>query len=75
MILESKFPSLTISSINVNTFNISSFKEGGCKTMEKLVGIMRRRSDIIFISDCRLKGGVEKVRKILRVGRGVQYDL
>ncbi len=43
--------------------------------MEKLVAIMRRKSDIILITDCRLKGGVEKIRKILRVGRGVQYDL
>ncbi len=43
--------------------------------MEKLVGIMRRKSDVILITDCRLKGGVEKIRKILRVGRGIQYDL
>lgn len=43
--------------------------------MEKLVAVMRRKSDIILITDCRLKGGVEKIRKILRVGRGVQYDL
>jgi len=43
--------------------------------MEKLVAVMRRKSDVILITDCRLKGGVEKIKKIFRVGRGVQYDL
>jgi hypothetical protein len=62
------------SAVNVNSLNLSSFKEGGCKTMEKLVAFMRQKSDIIILSDCRLKGGVEKIRKILRVGRGVQYN-
>ena len=42
--------------------------------MEKLVAIMRRKSDVIIITDCRLKGGVEKIRKFFRVGRGIQYD-
>jgi len=36
---------------------------------------MRRKSDILIITDCRLKGGVEKIKKIFRVGRGVQYEL
>jgi hypothetical protein len=72
---ESNFPNLAISAINVNSFNIASYKEGGCKTHEKLVAIMRRNSDFIIMTDCRLKGGVEKVRKILRIGKGTQYDL
>jgi hypothetical protein len=42
--------------------------------MEKLVAIMGRKSDVIIITDCRLKGGVEKIRKFFRVGRGIQYD-
>jgi hypothetical protein len=70
IVTESNFPSFAISAINVNSFNLSTFKEGGCKTLEKLVSIMRRKSDIIIITDCRLKGGVEKIRKILRIGRG-----
>jgi hypothetical protein len=73
-VTESNFPNLAVSAVNVNSLNLSSFKEGGCKTMEKLVAIMRRKSDIIILTDCRLKGGVEKIRKILRVGRGVQYN-
>jgi exonuclease III len=42
--------------------------------MEKLVAIMRRKSDIIIITDCRLRRGVEKIRKIFRVGKGAQYN-
>ncbi len=75
IVTESNFPSFVVSAFNVNSFNLSTYKEGGCKTLEKLVSIMRRKSDIIIITDCRLKGGVEKIRKILRIGRGVQYDL
>jgi hypothetical protein len=33
--------------------------------MEKLVAVMRRKSDIILITDCRLKGGAEKKKKNL----------
>jgi hypothetical protein len=71
---ESNFPNLVVSAVNVNSFNLSSFKEGGCKTMEKIVAILRRNSDIIILTDCRLKGGVEKIRKIFRLGRGTQYN-
>jgi hypothetical protein len=74
-VTESNFPAFAVSAINVNSFNLSTYKEGGCKTLEKLVAIMRRKSDIIIITDCRLKGGVEKIRKIFRIGKGVQYDL
>jgi hypothetical protein len=42
--------------------------------MEKVVAILRRNSDIIILTDCRLKGGVEKIRKIFRLGRGTQYN-
>ena len=73
-ITESNPPNLVISAINVNSFNIASYREGGCKTLEKLVAIMRRNSDFIIMTDCRLKGGVEKIRKILRIGKGTQYD-
>ncbi len=54
---ESNFPNLVVSAVNVNSFNLSTFKEGGCKTMEKIVAILRRNSDIIILTDCRLKGG------------------
>jgi hypothetical protein len=74
LVTESNFPNLVVSAVNVTSFNLSSFKEGGCKTMEKIVAIMRRNSDIIILTDCRLTGGVEKIRKIFRLGRGTQYN-
>jgi len=67
-------PTLVISSINVNTLNISTFKEGACKTVEKLVAIRRRNSDIILMCDCRLGRGIDKIKKILLNGKGILYN-
>ena len=66
---------LSLSTINVNTLNISTYKDGPCKTMEKLVAIMNRGSDIIIMTDCRLGKGIEKIRKILLLGRNNSYNL
>jgi len=43
--------------------------------MEKLVAIMNRGSDIIIMTDCRLGKGIEKIRKILLLGRNNSYNL
>jgi hypothetical protein len=66
---------LCFSLINVNTLNISTYKEGHCKTVEKLVAITNRGSDIIFMSDCRLGRGVEKIKRILQIGLKTSYNL
>ncbi len=66
---------LSISAINVNTLNISTYKDGPCKTLEKLVAITKRGSDIIMMSDCRIGKGIEKIKRILLVGRNTSYDL
>ncbi len=54
VVTESNTWDLCFSSINVNSLNVSSYKEGHCKTLEKLVAITGGGSDIIFMSDCRL---------------------
>ncbi len=59
---ESNPVNLTFSAINVNSLNVSTYKEGGCKTLEKICAITQRGSDIILISDCRLGRGIEKIR-------------
>ena len=69
------YPTLTFSSINVNTLNISTFREGACKTVEKLVVIRKRNSDIILMCDCRLGKGIDKIKKVLLNGKGILYDL
>jgi len=72
---ESNTWNLCFSSINVNTLNIPTHKDEHCKTLEKLVAITSRGSDIIFMSDCRLGRGIEKVRRILQLGTKTSYNL
>jgi hypothetical protein len=43
--------------------------------MEKLVAIMNRGSDVIIMTDCRLGKGIEKIRKILLLGKNTSYNL
>jgi len=40
-----------------------------------LVAITNRGSDIIFMTDCRLGKGIDKIRKILLLGTKTSYDL
>jgi hypothetical protein len=72
---ESNQVNLTLSAINVNSLNVSTYKESGCKTLEKLVAITDKGCDIILIPDCRLGKGIEKIRKALLVGGSVSYSL
>ncbi len=72
---ESSTWNLCFSSINVNTLNISTYKEGHCKTVEKLVAITNRGSDVIFMSDCRLGRGVEKIKRIMQLGLKTSYNI
>ncbi len=72
---ESNTLNLSLSAINVNTLNISTYKDGPCKTMEKLVAVMNRGSDVIIMSDCRLGKGIEKIRKIMLLGKNNSYNI
>jgi hypothetical protein len=74
-VTESNKWDLCFSSINVNSLNISTYKDGHCKTLEKLVAITGRGRDIIFMSDCRLGRGIEKLRRILQLGTKTSYNL
>jgi len=74
-VTESDTLNLSISAINVNTLNISTYKDGPCKTVEKLVAITKRGSDVILLTDCRLGRGIDKVKKILLLGKKTSYDL
>ncbi len=66
---------LTLSAINVNSLNMSTYKESGCKTLEKIVAITEKGCDIILITDCRLGKGIEKLRKAFLVGKNMSYNL
>ena len=54
---------------------MSTYKEGPCKTTEKIVAITNRGSDIILITDCRLGRGIEKLRRAFQLGKKNSYDL
>ncbi len=74
-ITESNLVDLSISAINVNSLNVSTYKNGPCKTVEKLVAITQRGCDVILISDCRIGRGIDKIKKILLLGKSTSYDL
>ncbi len=40
-----------------------------------MVAITHRGSDIIFMSDCRIGSGIEKIRRILQMGLKTSYNL
>jgi hypothetical protein len=54
---------------------MSTYKESGCKTLEKLVAITEKGCDIILITDCRLGKGIEKLRKTFLLGKNTSYNL
>jgi hypothetical protein len=58
-----------------NYFVNSFYSEGPCKTVEKLVTITNGGSDVLFMSDCRLGRGIEKVKHILLIGKRTSYDM
>jgi hypothetical protein len=66
---------LSISAKHVNTLNLSTYKDGPCKILEKLMAIINRGGDVILMSDCRMGKGVEKVKLILLLGKHSSYDL
>lgn len=72
---ESNPLNLSVSAINVNTLNISTYKDGPCKTIEKIIAITNRGSDVILMSDCRLGKGIEKIRRAFLVGKKTSYNL
>ena len=55
--------------------NISTYRDGPCKTLEKITAVTNRGSDIILMSDCRLGRGIEKIRRALLLGRRTSYTL
>jgi len=59
----------------VHTLNISTYKDGNCKTIEKLVAITQKQCDIIIMTDCRLGRGIEKLKRAFLLGKLNSYEL
>jgi hypothetical protein len=58
---------LSISAKNVNTLNLSTYKNGLYKTLEKLMAIINGGGDVILMLDYRMDRGIEKVKLILNI--------
>jgi plasmid maintenance system killer protein len=63
---------LVISTINVNSFNLSTT---GLKKFKKVEGITGRKPDIILMRDCRVGRNKGELEKMFNMTMNGQYDL
>ncbi len=66
---------LVISSLNVNSLNVSTLGARNAKTLLKIEGITSKRADVIFLSDIRLKDSEGEVRKLFNLTMNGSYKL
>ena len=66
---------LRITAINVNSFNMSTVHNSNAKCHLKIEGITGKKSDIILMSDCRLKNNKKKLEDLLALTRNGSYKL
>ena len=66
---------LTISAININSFNVSTLGGENNKTYLKIEGITGKKSDIIFIVDTRMGTKVKEVEKMMQLTKNGKYKM
>jgi exonuclease III len=66
---------IDILSINVNSFNISTFDSRSSKCLLKIEGVTSKKADVIFISDVRAKDKGEELKKLFSLTRNGSYKL
>ena len=66
---------LKISTINVNTFNVSSLGTRNAKTYLKIEGVTGKKADIIFLCDVRAGDKGKELEKLFRLTRNGNYVL
>ena len=66
---------LTISSVNINSFNISTLGGENNKTYLKIEGITGKKSDVIFIVDTRMGKKVKEIEKMMQLNKNGKYKL
>ena len=72
--MESKI-NLNITSVNVNSFNVSTAHQSNAKCFLKVEGITSKKADIILITDCRLNGEKKKIEELMAVNLNCSYKL
>jgi len=66
---------LQITAISVNSFNKSTVHNSNAKCHLKVEGITSKLSDVILMSDCRLKSNKKKLEELLKLTRNGSYKL
>ena len=66
---------LTISAININSFNVSTLGGDSNKTFVKIEGITSKKCDIILIVDTRMGQKVKELEKMMQITRNGKYKL
>ena len=64
---------LTISAININSFNVLTLGGENNKTYLKIEGITGKKSDIILIVDARMGIKVKEVEKMMQLSKNGKY--
>jgi exonuclease III len=70
-----KKPRLRISAINCNSMNVSTLGTKNSRTYLKVEGITGKKSDVILMSDLRLKDKGEDIKKLMGMTRNGSYKL
>ena len=64
---------LTVSAININSFNVSTLGGDSNKTFVKIEGITSKKSDIILIVDTRMGLKVKELEKMMQITKNGKY--
>jgi len=66
---------LRVSTINVNTMNVSSLGTRNSKTYTKIEGVTGKKADVIFMCDIRAGEKGKELEKLFRLTRNGNYVL
>jgi exonuclease III len=67
--------SLRLSSINVNSMNVSTLGTRNAKTYLKIEGVTGKKPDVIFLCDVRANNRGDELEKLFRMTRNGNYCL
>ena len=66
---------LRVSTINVNSMNVSTIGFKNAKTYLKIEGVTSKRPDVILLSDMRANGKGEELKKLFNLTHNGNYTL
>ena len=58
---------LNISTLNVNSFNVSTMGGKVSKTFVKIEGVTGKKADILFMCDCRMGRKAKEVEQMFKL--------